>query len=98
MSSQPLPSAPACRGDRRIQARNAPSFTFFNLRAVSQGPEQTDPSVLKHLSHLFKCEIRLPGIGFREFGFKYETLWTSLVAQLVKNPPAMQETWVQSLG
>ena len=24
--------------------------------------------------------------------------WTSLVAQTVKNPPAMQETWVQSLG
>ena len=24
--------------------------------------------------------------------------WTSLVAQLVKNPPAMWETWVQSLG
>ena len=23
---------------------------------------------------------------------------TSLVAQLVKNPPAIQETWVQSLG
>ena len=23
---------------------------------------------------------------------------TSLLAQLVKNPPAMQETWVQSLG
>ena len=23
--------------------------------------------------------------------------WASLVAQLVKNPPAMQETWVQSL-
>ena len=25
-------------------------------------------------------------------------LWASLVAQLVKNPPAMQETWVKSLG
>ena len=25
-------------------------------------------------------------------------LWTSLVAQLVKNLPAMQETWVRSLG
>ena len=25
-------------------------------------------------------------------------LWVSLVAQLVKNQPAMQETWVQSLG
>ena len=24
--------------------------------------------------------------------------WTSLVAHLVKNPPAMWETWVQSLG
>ena len=26
------------------------------------------------------------------------TLWASLVAQLVKNPPAMQETLVQFLG
>ena len=25
-------------------------------------------------------------------------IWASLVAQLVKNPPAMRETWVQSLG
>ena len=25
-------------------------------------------------------------------------LWASLVAQLVKNPPAMWETWVLSLG
>ena len=24
--------------------------------------------------------------------------WGSLVAQLVKNPPAVRETWVQSLG
>ena len=24
--------------------------------------------------------------------------WASLMAQLVKNPPAMQETWVRSLG
>ena len=24
--------------------------------------------------------------------------WASLVAQLVKNPPAVQETWVRSLG
>ena len=25
-------------------------------------------------------------------------LWASLVAQMVKNPPVMQETWVPSLG
>ena len=24
--------------------------------------------------------------------------WASFVAQMVKNPPAMRETWVQSLG
>ena len=24
--------------------------------------------------------------------------WVSLIAQLVKNPPAMCETWVQSVG
>ena len=27
-----------------------------------------------------------------------ELNWTEPVAQMVKNPPAMQETWVQSLG
>ena len=26
------------------------------------------------------------------------SLWASLLAQMVKNLPAMQETWVQSLG
>jgi hypothetical protein len=25
-------------------------------------------------------------------------IWASLVAQSVKNPPAMREAWVQSLG
>ena len=25
-------------------------------------------------------------------------VWVSLVAQMVKNPSAMRETWVQSLG
>ena len=28
----------------------------------------------------------------------YDELWGFPVAQLVKNPPAMWETWVQSLG
>ena len=31
-------------------------------------------------------------------GYSLQCSWASLVAQLVKNPPAMQETWVQSLG
>ena len=32
------------------------------------------------------------------FGGMFTTIGASFVAQLVKNPPAMQETWVQSLG
>ena len=31
-------------------------------------------------------------------GYPFHYSWASLVAQLVKNPPAMWETWVQSLG
>ena len=27
-----------------------------------------------------------------------QQVWASLVAQLVKNPPAVRETWVPSLG
>ena len=32
------------------------------------------------------------------WGFVSEDLWASLMAQLVKNPPAMRETWVRPLG
>ena len=31
-------------------------------------------------------------------GYPLQYSWASLVAQLLKNLPAMQETWVQSLG
>ena len=43
----------------------------------------------------------IPGLGrsAREGkGYPLQDSGASLVAQLVKNPPAMQETWVQSLG
>ena len=31
-------------------------------------------------------------------GYLLQYSWVSLVAQMVKNPPAMWSTWVQSLG
>ena len=31
-------------------------------------------------------------------GYPLQYSWTPLVVQLVKNPPAMRETWVRSLG
>ena len=38
---------------------------------------------------------RSPGEGI---GYPLQYSWASVVAQLVKNMPAMLETWVQSLG
>ena len=34
----------------------------------------------------------------RGIGYPLQHSWASLVAQLVKNLPAMWDTWVQSLG
>ena len=36
--------------------------------------------------------------GIRPINDTFFPVWASLVAQTVKNMPAMQETWVQSLG
>ena len=43
----------------------------------------------------------IPGLGRSTgegTGYPLQYSWASFVAQLVKNPPAMQETWVQSLS
>ena len=43
----------------------------------------------------------IPGLGRSAgegIGFPLQYSWASLVAQTVKNPPAMWETWVRSLG
>ena len=43
----------------------------------------------------------IPGLGRSAgegIGYPLQYSWASLVAQLVKNQPAMLETWVRSLG
>ena len=43
----------------------------------------------------------IPGLGSASgegIGYSLQYSWASLVAQLVKNLPVMQETWVRSLG
>ena len=43
----------------------------------------------------------IPGTGRSTgegMGYPVQYYWASLVAQLIKNPPAMRETWVLSLG
>ena len=58
----------------------------------SAGKESTcnagDPSSIPGLR-------RTPGKGI---GYTLQYSWASLLAQMVKNPPEMQKTWVQSLG
>ena len=42
----------------------------------------------------------IPGSGNSSgegIGYPFQCSWASLVAQMVKNPPVMAETWVQSL-
>ena len=43
----------------------------------------------------------IPGLGRsteKGIGYPLQYSWASLVAQLVKNLPAMRETWLLSLG
>ena len=43
----------------------------------------------------------IPGSGRSPgevIGYPLQYSWASLVSQMIKNPPAMQETWVRSLG
>ena len=43
----------------------------------------------------------IPGLGRSAeegIGYSLQCCWASLVAQVVKNLPAVWETWVQSLG
>ena len=61
-----------------------PSSTVGKESACNSG----DPGLIPGLG-------RSPGEGK---GYPIQDSWGSLVAQLVKNLPAMQETWVQSLG
>ena len=65
-----------------------PSPVLLGLPGGSAGKESTcsagDPS-------------SIPGLGSspgEEIGYPLQYSWASLVAQLVKNPPAMRETWV----
>ena len=60
-----------------------------------------DSSVGKQSSCNAADSGSIPGMGRSAeewIGYPLQYSWASLVAQLVKNLPAMQETWVRSLG
>ena len=60
-----------------------------------------DSSVGKESAYNAGDRSSIPGSGRSSgegIGYPFQYCWASLVAQLVKNLPAMRETWVQSLG
>ena len=69
-----------------------PSFHLLGFPDNSVGKESAynvgDPGLIPGLG-------RSPG---EEIGYLLQYSWASLLAQLVKNPPAMRETQVRSLG
>ena len=64
-----------------------------------------DNSLVAQLSKETACYARDPGLitgsgrpPGEGIGYPLRYSWASLVAQMVKYPPAMQETWVRFLG
>ena len=61
---------------------------------MGKGSEQVTHQKRYIVSGRYLDSERPAGEGI---GYPLQYSWASLVAQLVKNPPAMRETWVQSL-
>ena len=71
---------------------------FFNLFLIGGFPHS---SVGKESACSARDPSSIPGVGRSAgegIGYPLQYSWASLMAQLVKNPPAMQGTWVRSLG
>ena len=78
--------------DGRIFFSFMPEYYYMGFPDSSVDKESTcsvgDPGSIPGLG-------RFPGEGI---GYPLQNYWASLVAQLVKNLPAVLETWVQSQG
>ena len=71
---------------------------FFNLFLIGGFPHS---SVGKESACSARDPSSIPGVGRSAgegIGYPLQYSWASLMAQLVKNPPAVLETWVWSLG
>ena len=79
----------------------ARGISLFFLIIITYSFGLPDSSVGKESTYNAGNPCSFPGLG-RSAGEGIDYLlqysWVSLVAQLVKNPPPMWETWVQSLG
>ena len=89
-------------GGRRPRGCSGPSIGYEHICTCTAG--FSDTSIGKESA----CNAgnprnpgSIPGLGRSpgdRIGYPLQYSWASLVAPLVKNPPAMRETWVPSLG
>ena len=78
---------------QHILSSNVQNFRFSLYYCTTSFP---DSSVGKESACNAGDPSLIPGLGRSTGGIDYtlQYSWASLVAQLVKNPPAMWETWV----
>ena len=87
-SARDLPDPGIEAGSPSLQVDSLPSGFPDSSVGKESACSMGDPSLIPGLG-------RSTGEGI---GYTLQYSWASLVVQLVKNPPAMQETWVQSLS
>ena len=79
---------------RAVSAQELCTSTWMNFTSkIGKNPTRIPEMILTYIT--FENTSKQ---NYLFLGIPTSIIWASLVAQLVKNPPAMQETWVQSLG
>ena len=75
------------------------------LKRLSSSNSSSRASLVAQLVKQICLQSRRPGLisgpersTGEGIGYRLQYYWVSLVAQMVKNPPVMWETWVRSLG
>ena len=84
---------------RKLNNLLLPAVQILNYISITT--PFTDSSVDKESAYNAGDPSSIPGYGRSAgdgIGYPLQYSGASLVAQLIKNPPAMRETWVQSLG
>ena len=97
--------------DHTPKVYNTPMCVFQHQQAINSslrimGPSQVtrgfpDSSVGKEYACNAGDPNSIPGSSRSAgegIGYPFQYSWASLIAQLVQNPPALQDAWVQSLG
>ena len=90
-------------GEARSRLASRTSFCWQKklLKDLTETQAFPDNSVVKESTCNAGDPGLIPGSGRSTgagIGYPLQYSWASLLAQLVKNPPAVRETWVRALG